>query len=169
MHSEIYNYVFYAIALVACLGALGVVVLRSVVHAAFSLFFCLFSLAALYVLLNADFIAAIQLIVYVGGILILILFGILFTTDIYKIEIRSKKINLFTGILISVPVILSGMAVINTVPWNEKEVAFKSTVSDLGNLLLGKYLFPFEIISVILLCVMLGAIILVRKEIRGKR
>ena len=99
MEISSYTFMFYLIAAVVCISAFGVVVLRSVVHAAFSLFFCLFSVAGLYVLLAADFIAAIQLIVYVGGILILLLFGILFTTDIYRIEVRSRALNLLTGLL----------------------------------------------------------------------
>ncbi len=168
--SDIYTYVFYTVAAIACISALGVVVLRSIVHAAFALFFSLFSLAGIFVMLSADFIAAIQLIVYVGGILILILFGILFTTEIYKIEIKGKGVNTFTGLLISLPILVIGAIIINITPWNiKKTVTFEPTVAKIGNLLLGKYLFPFEIISVVLLMIMIGAIVLVRKEIRGKR
>jgi NADH-quinone oxidoreductase subunit J len=170
MDSPVYTYMFYAVAFFTALSAFGVVVLRNVVHAAFSLFFSLFSVAIIYVFLSADFIAAIQLIVYVGGILILILFGILFTTDIYKIEIKSKWINLASALLIAIPVIAAGVMLIKTTPWNlRREVEFKPSAENLGNLLLGKYLLPFEIISIVLLMVMVGAIVLVRKEIRGKR
>jgi NADH-quinone oxidoreductase subunit J len=169
MNSEIYTYVFYFIAIAAAVSALGVVVLRSIVHAAFALFFSLFSLAGIYVMLSADFIAAIQLIVYVGGILILILFGILFTTEIYKIEIKNKSVNTFIGLLISLPVLLIGAFIISSTKWKTQAVNFEPTAERIGNLLLGKYLFPFEVISVILLMIMLGAIVLVRKEIRGKR
>ena len=169
MTSPAYTYIFYFVALVVCLSAFGVVVLRNVVHAAFALFFCLFSVAGLYVLLSADFIAAIQLIVYVGGILILILFGILFTTDIYKIEVGMKGVNLLTGLLITVPVILAGILLVKLTPWNLVSPEFKPTTENLGDLLLGKYMLPFEIISIVLLMIMIGAIVLVRKEIRGKR
>lgn len=170
MHSsDVYTYLFYFAGFMACISALGVVVLRSVVHCAFALFFSLFSVAGLFVFLSADFIAAIQLIVYVGGILILILFGILFTTQIYKIEIKSRANNILAGLLIFFPMMLIGILIIKTTPWNLRAVNFEPTTSKLGELLLGRYLFPFEIISVILLMIMLGAIVLVRKEIRGKR
>jgi len=169
MQSDAYTYVFYAVSAVVCLSAFGVVALRSVVHSAFALFFCLFSVAILFVLLSADFIAAIQLIVYVGGILILILFGILFTTELYKIDSNLKSVNLIVGLLIAVPLLLAGYLAIKSIPWKIAEGSYEPTAHELGNLLLSKYFLPFEIISVVLLLVMIGAIVLVRKEIRGIR
>lgn len=169
MQSPAYIYLFYVVGFIVCLSAFGVVALKSIVHSAFALFFSLFGVAALYVFLGADFVAAIQLIVYVGGILILLLFGILFTTNIYKVEIKSRGLNLGIGLLIAIPMLLAGIFVIKMTPWNLKEGEFEPTVERLGDLLLGKFLLPFEIISIVLLMIMLGAIILVRKEIRGKR
>ena len=69
--------VFYLFALLTVVSAAAVVTLPNVVHAAFSLMVTLFSVAGLYVFLQADFLAATQVIVYVGGILVLILFGVL--------------------------------------------------------------------------------------------
>ena len=89
--------IFYAFALLTVVSALLVVTVRNIVHAAFSLMITLFGIAGLYVFLQADFLAATQVIVYVGGILVLILFGVMMTSGRLQMRIQIER-----GQLISV-------------------------------------------------------------------
>ncbi len=79
-------------------GSAGVVVLaRSLIYSAFALLFTFFGVAGLYVLLGADFLAAAQLLVYVGGITVLLLFGVMLTHRIYDLDLRTEKTQLCRG------------------------------------------------------------------------
>ncbi|MEK6571394.1 MAG: NADH-quinone oxidoreductase subunit J, partial [Bacteroidota bacterium] len=77
---QLFDIVFYVFALVTVVSAFVVVFSKNIVHSAFSLLFTFFGVAGLYVLLNADFLAVTQLLIYVGGILILLLFGVMLTS-----------------------------------------------------------------------------------------
>src|SRR3990167_7471745 len=85
----LYDIVFYLFALVTILSAYLVVTVRNIVYSAFSLLFTLFGIAGLYALLGADFLAIVQLIVYVGGILILMIFGVMLTNKITNVQIKT--------------------------------------------------------------------------------
>ena len=88
-----HDFVFISLALLLIISSLGVCMSRNLVHAAIYLFFSLFLIAGLYVLLFADFLAAVQVIVYVGGILVLIIFGVMLTN---KLEKPSINISAFS-------------------------------------------------------------------------
>ncbi|MCK7520830.1 MAG: NADH-quinone oxidoreductase subunit J [Ignavibacteriales bacterium] len=85
----LYDIVFYLFALITILSAYLVVTVRNIVYSAFSLLFTLFGIAGLYALLGADFIAIVQLMVYVGGILILMIFGVMLTNKITNVQIKT--------------------------------------------------------------------------------
>ena len=82
--------VFYVFAAVTVASAAIVVLARSLIYSAFALLFTFFGVAGLYVLLGADFLAATQLLVYVGGILVLLLFGVMLTHKLYDLDLRSE-------------------------------------------------------------------------------
>ena len=84
---NVYDFIFYLFAAITVLSAFFVVTNRNVVYSAFFLLFTFFGVAGIYVLLGADFVAIVQLIVYVGGILILLLFGVMLTNKITNVEI----------------------------------------------------------------------------------
>jgi NADH-quinone oxidoreductase subunit J len=84
----LYDIVFYLFAIVTILSAYMVVTVRNIVYSAFSLLFTLFGIAGLHALLGADFVAIVQLIVYVGGILILMIFGVMLTNKITNVQIK---------------------------------------------------------------------------------
>lgn len=158
---------FYLFAAVALVPAFVVVFSRNLVHSAFSLLFTLMGMAALYILLGADFLGMTQVLVYVGGILILLIFGVMFTQRIYDLKARTNDFfNLPLGVVIGgVTFFLLYFGIALAVPW--KTVAkpeIKPTASALGELLLTRYLLPFEVISVLLLVVLVGAVVVAKKE-----
>jgi NADH-quinone oxidoreductase subunit J len=164
MHAE--SIVFYLFAAVTLVPAFLVTFSRNLVHAAFALLFTLGGMAALFVLLGADFLAITQLLVYVGGILILLLFGVMFTQRIYDLKAKTSFINLPAGIAVgAVTFFLLFFGVALGIRW--KTVAsppHEPTAASLGDLLLSRYLLPFEVISVLLLTVLIGAVVVAKKE-----
>ena len=159
-----YDLIFYLFAAVTLLSALMVVTNRNIVHSAFYLLFTFFGVAGLYVLLAADFIAIVQLIVYVGGILILLLFGVMLTNKITNVEIKTGTINLVPAV-IGVGLLAGALlaAVINA-PWKVKNIEQTvPTTSVLGTLLLQEYLLIFELIGIVLLIALIGAASIARK------
>lgn len=158
--------VFYALAAIT-VGSAGVVVLaRSLIYSAFSLLFTFFGVAGLYLLLGADFLAATQLLVYVGGILVLLLFGVMLTHKLYNLDLRSEMIQIVPGLIISGG--LFGFILLRLIlktQWAEGPGRLPApTTSDMGRAFLGEYLLPFEAASVLLLVALMGAALIVRRR-----
>ena len=93
--------VFFGVALLVIVSALGVVVSSNLVHSAVALLFTLFGVAGLYIFLYADFLAATQVVIYVGGILVLIIFGVMLTNKIDTPSIASSSSNQVIGAIVS--------------------------------------------------------------------
>jgi NADH-quinone oxidoreductase subunit J len=159
-----YDLIFYLFSALTLISALIVVTNKNIVHSAFFLLFTFFGVAGLYVLLAADFIAIVQLIVYVGGILILLLFGVMLTNKITNVEIRTENINIISAV-IGVG-IFSGilLAAIINAPWkiNTPENPIPTT-KILGTLLMQEYLLIFELLGIVLLIALIGAASIARK------
>jgi len=161
---NIYDIIFYLFAAVTVLSAFFVVSTRNIVRAAFFLLFTFFGVSGLYVLLGADFVAIVQLIVYVGGILILLIFGVMITNKITEVEIKTGTIHtlpaavgvgLFTGML--------GAVMLGT-NWLQLDTEMpNSTLSTLGNMLLNEYVLVFELLGILLLVALIGAASMARK------
>ena len=159
-----YTILFYVFAALAVVSAFFVVFSRNVIHSAFSLFVTLFSVAGLFVLLRADFIAVTQIMVYVGGILVLLIFGVMLTTKITDTDLKTKNMNSFMSIVFVSGIIGILLFIIFTTKWNIKNpLANDETVSQIGVLLLTDYLLPFEIASIVLLVALIGSAMYARK------
>jgi NADH-quinone oxidoreductase subunit J len=170
---EIKALIFYIFALSAIGSAVVVVTIRNIVHAAFSLMVTLFSVAGLYVFLQADFLAATQVIVYVGGILVLILFGVMMTSGRLEMRLQLERGQLFWGGVVSLLIFLLLLGVIiNTPQWKglaDDGAPLKPTTEQIGNIILkGKFLLPFEVASILLLVALIGAALISRKEVRDE-
>jgi len=162
---ELFDIIFYLFATLTVLSAFFVVTSKNIVHAAFYLMFTFFGVAGLYVLLGADFIAVVQIMVYVGGIMILLLFGVMLTNNITSVEIKSGTVNvlpaliglgIFAAILISV--------VVKTT-WAVNETAIDgTTVYSLGKYLITDYVLIFELLGILLLIALIGAASMARRE-----
>jgi NADH:ubiquinone oxidoreductase subunit 6 (subunit J) len=162
---------FYLFAGLSGVSALGVVLSRDIVRTAVFLLFTLIGVAGLYFLLESEFLAAVQLVVYVGGTLILIVFGVMLTSRWSPGQVAARwgevVIAMATGMVLFaalVTAIHSGgfqPQVLDTSP--------KYSVMALGQALLGDYLVPFELASVVLLAVMIGAAYLARGRRRDEK
>src|SRR6266566_9119307 len=93
--------IFYFFAVLTVASAAIVVFSSSLIYSAFALLFTFFGVAALYVFLGADFLAATQLVIYVGGILILLLFGVMLTHKLYDLDLRSEVTQPLAGWIIA--------------------------------------------------------------------
>jgi len=146
-------------------SAINVVISSQLIYSAVSLLFTLFGVAGLYVFLYADFIAATQVIIYVGGILVLIIFGVMLTNKIDTPNIVSSSSNQVIGFLASSFLLLLQFGVIFKTNWKEGVVLeSESTVNIIGNLLLQDYLLAFEIVSILLLAALIGSAFLSRRN-----
>jgi NADH-quinone oxidoreductase subunit J len=161
---NIYDIIFYLFAAVTLLSAFFVVTTRNIVRAAFFLLFTFFGVSGIYVLLGADFVAIVQLIVYVGGILILLIFGVMITNKITQVDIKTGTIHtfpaaigvgLFTGMI--------GAVILNTDWFQVNSPMPESTLSTLGNMLLNEFVLVFELLGILLLVALIGAASMARK------
>jgi NADH-quinone oxidoreductase subunit J len=165
---------FYLFAAMAAVAALGLVISRNIVRSAVCLLFTLTGVAGLYFLLGAEFLAAVQLVVYAGGTLILIIFGVMLTSKspFSRFEPKLVEVVLAT-VLASVLLIALVLAIrsyhFGTAGGVPAAEATGYPVDRLGQALLGDYLLPFEIASVLLLVVMIGAAYLAKARRREDR
>lgn len=161
-----YDIIFYFFAVVT-IGSAGIVVYsRNIVYSAFSLLFTLFGVAGLYVLLNADFIAVAQLLIYVGGILVLLLFGVMLTNKVVNVDIKSGTFQTFPGSILAAFTAGALCGIYYITDWKTVEHIpdVKTTASSLGEMFMTNYLLPFEVVSVVLLVALVGAAMIARKD-----
>ncbi|WP_242345914.1 NADH-quinone oxidoreductase subunit J family protein [Anaeromyxobacter terrae] len=161
--------VFYALAAVTLAGAGGVALSRNILYSALGLLFCLLGAGGLYVFLSADFVAVTQLLVYIGGVLVLVLFAVMLTSRITEINVSNTSFGRFGGILMFVAVAPVLLAVALLTPWAAASApgALAPTTATIGNALLTRWLLPFELASVVLLATLVGAVVIARKEIKA--
>jgi NADH:ubiquinone oxidoreductase subunit 6 (subunit J) len=165
---------FYAFALMAGVSAIGVVISRNIVRMAVWLLFTLVGVGGLYFLMSAEFLAAVQLVVYAGGTLILIVFGVMLTSKSPFSRFAPKPgeivVALSIGSVLMVTLIWGiWSAVSHGVFADQPFVAGENyPTAKLGQALLGDFLVPFEMISVLLLVVMIGAAYLAKARRRSE-
>ena len=160
----VYDIIFFLFAAVTLVSAFFVVTNRNIVHSAFFLLFTFFGVAGIYVMLGADFVAIVQLIVYVGGILILLLFGVMLTNKIVNVDIKTDTIHalpasivvgLFTGAI--------GAVVLNT-SWKVVETPDPvPATASIGSMLINEYALIFELLGILLLIALIGAASMARR------
>jgi NADH-quinone oxidoreductase subunit J len=167
--------VFYTLAMLTVAGGVGVIALRNPVHAAISLLWTFLMVAALFVLRHAEFLAAVQVLVYAGGIMVLFLFVIMLvnvrgltpdTVFLSQLAPLAIVAGVLIGALLAVVVLLGVLA-----PGSHDATALQQVdgqvvgnTEAVGMVLYTKYLVPFEVVSVVLLVAMIGAIIFGRRD-----
>jgi NADH-quinone oxidoreductase subunit J len=157
--------VFWAFAALTVASAAVVVLARSLIYSAFALLVTFFGVAGLYVMLGADFLAATQLLIYVGGILVLLLFGVMLTHRIYDLDLKSEVVQFVPGLIIAVGLFAILAAAALRTEWAiGPGRAPAPTTADIGRLFMGEYLLPFEAASILLLVALMGAAMIVRKR-----
>lgn len=164
---EISTAIFYLIAAITIGSASIVAFSRNIIYSAFSLLGTFAGVAGIYVFLGADFVAAVQILIYVGGILILILFAVMLTHRITDVQITNRAAGRIPGlIIIGIFLVLLIQAIRETSWVKAKEVVYAATTAKIGDLFLEQYLLPFELASLVLLAALIGAVVLSRKEIK---
>jgi NAD(P)H-quinone oxidoreductase subunit 6 len=158
---------FYVIAAVTVISAAGVAFSPNIVYSAFSLMGTFMGVAALYVFLAADFVAVVQVLIYVGGILVLTLFAVMLTHRIADVRVSNRSVGRLPALLIIA--LISGVMAKAVLGANWHTVAAGTpapTTYAIGNAFLGEYILPFELASVVLLAALIGAVVLSRKELK---
>ncbi|MCB9852035.1 MAG: NADH-quinone oxidoreductase subunit J [Phycisphaerales bacterium] len=158
---------FYIFAGVSLFSAIAVVLSKNIVRAAVGLLGTLGGVACLYFLADANLLGVIQLIVYAGGTLILIVFGIMLTSQSPWVGFLPTKVQAIAASIVAVILTIGIVRLVTLVPWaqrNPDELSQSLTVKSIGDALLTTYLVPFEVASVLLLVVMIGAAYLARTE-----
>jgi len=156
---------FWVLASIAVLAALSVVLVRDVFRAALSLILCFLMVAGLYITLSADFLAAVQILIYVGAISVLIILAIMLTREVQQGS-PSNRFRLpafFVAVLFFAGI---GYAMLNT-PWQISSTPpLEPTTPAIAGLLFGPggFILPVEIAPVLLLAAIIGAIVLVREK-----
>ncbi len=155
---------FFVLAAFTVGAALLVVLRRNIVHSAVALIFSFCGVAGIYVLLDAEFLGAVQILIYVGGITILLLFAIMLTTRIAaRVEVFNEQVGLSALIAVGITAVLIYASLTGIQVTGEPPPPVE-TAPALGRLLLTAHVLPFEVASVLLLVAMVGAIILARRE-----
>lgn len=156
---------FAILAFVAISGALLLLTLKKVVHMVVAAVFIFISIAGLYVTLSAEFVAAVQILIYSGAITIMMLFGIMLTKHNDEEQQKPNKWrNLFVllGVLSIAVTVYLGIYDLN-IPV-EQVALHESNTEQIGIALYSKYVIPFELTSVLLLVALVGAVILAKRE-----
>ena len=157
---------FHAFILLTAGAGLALAISKNIVHAAFLLFGVLLGVAGLYVFAGAEFLAVSQVIVYVGGALIVVIFGVMLTAKMREMKPQTDFVNLIPGALLAAAMFMALLFVIRERGATEGSVALSpkpDNVHEVGVATLTDYLLPFELISVLLLTVLIGAAYLSRK------
>ena len=156
---------FYVTAITMVVGAVGMVLNRDMIRSAMLLVLVLSGVAIMYVLLSADFLAIAQLLVYVGAIMILMLFAIMLTPNQLDLPGGSPQAQRISAALISAAVGALSVWVVLNQPWLLRAAPLnQETAAAIGTLLLTTYVLPFWIASVLLTVGLIGAIVIAREE-----
>jgi NADH-quinone oxidoreductase subunit J len=156
---------FYVLALFLVGSAISAVSVRNIFHAAVYLIVALFSVAGFFILLHAEFLAAVQVLIYVGAVAMLMIFAVMLTTRLTDVRVRTQNAQVGIGLVVAL-VLFGTVAVtlwVTVWPSTDQPMA-ADNVRALGRLIMTRYVLPFEIVSVLLLAAMIGAIVIAVKE-----
>ena len=167
--------IFYTFAALAVISALLILFTRNVLYAAFLLIISFLCISAVYVFAGADFIAITQILVYVGGVLVLMIFGVMLTNKLSGKAVTTQGHHQFWGALISISIfgILSYTILqvnFGALQWIQRaktsgQQITGSTVNTLGVQLMSDFVFPFELAGVLLLITLIGAAFIAKRQL----
>lgn len=156
--------IFYSIAAFIIISSILAVSLKNILHSALCLALALIGVACVYIILSAEFLAAMQLLIYVGAVVTLILFAIMLTHKIADRNVQQTNRQGFISFLVSTFIFGTLIyAILNTIPVRDEisSVEYKAiTVPMIANSFITTYVLPFEVISLILLACLVGAIVI---------
>ena len=157
--------VFYFFAVLTVASAAVVVFARSLMHSAFALLFTFFGVAALYAYMGADFLAATQMVIYVGGILVLILFGVMLTHKLYDLNLKTGSTQFLPAVIAVIAVFATLTFFMLRTKWFQSGILLEGpTTAKIGELFMKDFILPFEVASILLLIALIGAAMIVRRR-----
>ena len=156
--------VFYAAAALVVLGALAVVFLPRIIHAALSLVLFFIGIGGVFVLLHAEFVAAAQIIIYAGAITVLVLFAVMLTQRSQSPESNPFNLQRWVAALVAAATFAALLPALFSVRGAAVPGPDQDLTPELGKALLGQWVLPFEIASVLLLAAMIGAIVIAKER-----
>jgi len=161
--------IFYLLSFVTILFAALVVFAKNPIHSALYMVMTFFSITCHYILLNAQFLAVVNFIVYMGAIMVLILFAIMFLNLNKDTEPQKSNLLKFAGVIAAGLLMMTVFAALAKTEGANEAANISNVniglVKELGKTLFNDFLLPFEIVSVLLLSAMVGAVLLAKKEI----
>jgi NADH-quinone oxidoreductase subunit J len=157
---------FFFFAAITLISAGIVVFSRNIIYSAFSLLFTFFGVAGIYVLLNADFIAIAQILIYIGGIMVLLMFGVMLTNKVVSVDIKTGTMQMLPASILTSMIAGSLCGIYYITDWHMVEhiPANTGTTGTLGEMFMTTYLLPFEVASVVLLVALIGAAMIARRD-----
>jgi len=155
---------FIVISATVLVSAVAVVAARNLVRAAFWLLPCFLGVAGVFVLLGAHFLAAIQVLIYVGAIMLLLLFVLMLTRDVSGAIAAPNNRQAGWAIIAAGVLAAVAIGVVSRYQWQVGAAKASASTAAVGEALLRTYLLPFEIASVLLLAAMVGAIVIARSD-----
>ena len=158
------EWIFAALAVVGTAGALRLVTAKNVVHAALYLVVTLATVGGVYLLLAVEFVAWVQVLIYVGAIVVLLLFGLMLTRAPIGREALDNQQRGSAAIVALV--VLAGLGILLWESFRDARIALRvsGSTADVGESLFRSFVLPFEVVSFLLLAALVGAIVLARKE-----
>jgi len=167
---DIYDVLFWALSVIAVSCALGVILSRNPVNSVMFLILTFFAISGHYVIMNAQFLAIVNLIVYAGAIMVLFLFVIMLMNLNADVEPQKGHLVQLAGVISGGVLFLVVLAAIKTAAsvTIDKTPVEIGLISNLGKVLFTDYVLPFEISSILFLSAMIGAVVIGRKEDHGK-
>jgi NADH-quinone oxidoreductase subunit J len=157
--------VFYFFAAITIGSAAVVVFARNLIRSAFALLFTFGGVAALYAFIGADFLAATQMVIYVGGILVLLLFGVMLTHKLYDLNLKSETHQFLPALLTALAVFAILVTFMVRTQWYRGGTSGDNpTTAAIGELFMKDYILPFEVASILLLIALIGAAMIVRRR-----
>jgi len=169
MGGIVFSIVFYIFAAITVASALAVVLFKNLVHAALYLVVTFVGVAAIYVLLEAEFLAVVQILVYVGAVAIIIAFGLMLTRRNTMDETNRFNSQMVMAAFVGAGIFGIIAFLFSKTDWNVKEAAASVPVTEgISELLFVDYVIAFETIAILLLIAMVGAIV-IAKEVKNTR
>jgi NADH-quinone oxidoreductase subunit J len=162
--SDLKDIIFILVAGSAIFGAGFAAFSRSLINAALGLLLSLIAIAGIYIFLSADFIAVSQILIYVGGVMVLIIFGIMLTSGSGNVYANNPILKGIYAGLMTLTFIGVSFYVIHVADLNLTGGKFEPSTREIGNLLLKDYILPFELVSVLIVVLIVGAGVMLRKE-----
>lgn len=171
--TESAKFVLVAAQILTLASAILVTFHPNILYASVALLFTFIGIAVMFIFNGADFIAGVQVVIYVGGVTILVLFAIMLTNWLYQVKLRDVRAKLIVPLIVVclalVPFLLKGVKtlghhVLQNPPRNFESFAWSPKTKVIGEALLGNYLLPFEGITILLLGALVGAVWLARPK-----